>query len=241
MRPGFALICLLLVAGCKETNSVNNEDAHFLRDMETEPTPQTADLGSLFPAHPGVRFSNQYVSESFARTETTRFVGMRRLGSRTCAVFESLNSDGKPYRTEWYEIRPDGVYLAQAGGSDRIALDPPFLVLPNPLQAEREHPWEGVMTFRGIAMPARGSTRFRDQLPMSLPIGTVNAVRVESVLRAMVDGRTITFPTTRWFAPGYGIVRSDFQVDRSAFRREMARWLGPAPKEKTTPNTGDTG
>lgn len=240
MKRRAAVLALLLAAGCKDSGTIN-EDARFLRAMDTPPPAQSVDLASLFPARPGIRWSALFQSPGGTeRTETTRFVGMRTLGKRTCAVFETNNQGRNAYRTEWYEIRPEGIYLAQAGGNDRIALNPPFLVLPNPLEPEREHQWEGIMTFRGVAMQARGITRFRGRSSLTLPIGTVDAYRVETVLLAMVDGRTIRFPTTRWFAPKYGAVRTWFQVDRNEFQRDMVRWYSPPEKEKTTSNTGGT-
>lgn len=236
-RAGFALGLLLVLSGCKDPAFTTNEDARFLRGMEEPPPKTPVDLHEWMPTQPEARWTTAFLSASRTRIESNRFVGLRRLGSRTCAVFETTNDRGVAYRTEWYEFREDGVYLAQAGGSDRIVLDPPFLILPNPLIREHQYRWEGKMTFRGVAMPARGLTRYRGPERSNLPIGSAETLRVETVLMAMVDGKTVSFPTTRWFAKGRGVVRSWFRVDQTDFLRDMKTWSTASTREKTPGNT----
>lgn len=195
----------LLFLGCKDVRVTDNRDAKFLHQPSelaaTAPPPQEP----FFPKTVGMRW--QMVQQEGEETNT--LTKIYPVGNATGYVID-MQRQGKSYRDELYIVDGKGsISQSVAGGvSGRIAFSPPLPIVEMPLAIDKAINWQGTLQFQNQSLPGRATSRFWGMQKITVPAGSFDAYRFESVLIATINGQPTAFPTTRWFVPGIGIVRT---------------------------------
>lgn len=224
-------MALLLVVGvgCRELEEASTEDAQSLQARVEPAVPVHLPANVWMPDARGLRWRTRFQSkaagksgDSLDREEDIVATGPRKRGATTAFGYVASSLDGKSSREEWYVDTKDGRCLAEAGGgADRLALDPPLLVLPAVARPGATIPWSGTIRFGGKDSPAVGYTRFRGLEPIATSEGSRDAACVETVLLAGTSGpEEFKLPMIRWFLPKVGPVRVWFKSGNTEYLRE---------------------
>ncbi len=217
------LIALVTLAGCSDPLDGGGADASFLRQPEPSPAP-LALTQPLIPTAIGswwiysVRAPDGAISQERHEITGTQATPAGR------AIVLTITAAGKPAREEWYLVDGQGIRQAAAGGREKVTMSPPAPVVRLPIVPEEVITWQGNLVFRSVATPSRGWCRAIGEESIVLSGKTYTAIRTENILDTRVEGRNITFPTTRWIVPGIGVVKTRLFVGRSPYLKEIIRY-----------------
>jgi hypothetical protein len=238
------LAAIMLLAGCGSDGPDGGDDIEYIQTVqvskEDEPIIKDA-IPLLFPTGserewrmgvdvtiydvtydgrpPTVREQKQY-------KEVIRVGNPRTIGGVKNATTLSMYQDGKLYRNEIYQVEPNAIRLVAAGGDDKMIMNPPMLLLKRDSPESKEYKWTGKINFRGATAPAVAYSRVHGIQEIETAAGKFNAYRVDTNLTTVIQGRSITFPASRWFVPGIGIVKQEFTVGPTSVVKELTAYKG---------------
>ncbi|MCX6366324.1 MAG: hypothetical protein NTX57_06385 [Armatimonadetes bacterium] len=205
----FLLMCFIpLLTSCKNVRIASGADDSFIHlpdEINTKPTPPKK---SLFPTPVGGYWIYRLVN---TKGEQEKVVVQPSRGAET-AVLASAQISGKP-REELFKITPQEItHLSSSGGNDKVTMKPPMPLLQFPLNFDKSITWQGGVLLRDSLVPSKGHSRLKAIEKVTVPRGTFTAYRVDSILETTTSGGTSTYWTTRWFAPGVGMVKVRYIV-----------------------------
>jgi hypothetical protein len=199
----------LLASGCKDVRVANDQDSRFLHSPEDLSAPVIAPKESLFPIQKGMlwRMTGPDGPEEYV------MVGPEALSGSTLPGYRiEVRHTGAAVRSETYATTSDGtICQAITGGADKIVMAPPMPITA-PLAADKATEWQGNLTFKGQTVPSRAWTRLRGMESVKTAAGTFDAYRFDVLLSTSIGGSQATFPTTRWFVPGIGMVKTTYRL-----------------------------
>jgi hypothetical protein len=224
-----------LLSGCGDAIHNFADDDRYIRSPD-EPIPSPIALAdkSLSPIMtPGLRhrvriavqtIANRAVpADGSASNDTSQVVvadvvcaGPRALPSGgTGAVFETrLPGRVKPVRSEVYSADNSGVYLSgiPAAPDGTLMLSTPMALIHYPVREGDVRSWTGTVSGRAGTIPATGYSRVSDREALTLPNSShpVDSYRIDTVIELQLPTRGVSMLTSRWFAPGHGMVRERF-------------------------------
>jgi len=221
-----ALLGALAGAGCSSVGGDGGGDMAYLRVPTSEEEPALTDpLSSLFPTGSSRRWEMRVnATGQSERTDQIRVGSQKPLGDGTTAVRLDFVQSGKLYREETYGVSRSAIRLISAGGDDRMTMSPPMTLVKADLPEGKPLLWEGSILFKGKKAPARAYGRIASKRKVTTPAGTFDAYRVDTVLTTVIDGRPLSFPASRWFSPGIGIVKQEFIVGRAQVVKELTKY-----------------
>jgi hypothetical protein len=223
-------VCL---AGCRTVGADGGPDMAFVRtpDAERETAPALTDaVGLLFPAGSSRRWEMAVAVRQMPRepgapgadepqvvqqmTEQIRVGPPKAVGGvRNATTLEMRrNGSASVYREESYVVAGGSIKLVAAGGDDKMVMSPPMPLVDTKQPQCREFKWRGSILFKGAEAPATAYSRIGPKEKVTTPAGTFDAYRVDTALTTIIEGRSITFPASRWFSPGVGIVKQRFRI-----------------------------
>lgn len=223
--------CLLLapLAGCQSDGPDGGVDARYLRvpDSPNAHTPAVKEpINLLFPTAPTRQWEVAVTAIDKQMRESVR-VGAARIGHAASGVTTLvMYQNGKQTRDEVYQVTPDLLALVAAGGTENMTMSPPMPLLRAKSLAGAQYRWEGNITFKGAVAPATAYSRVLAPSEITTPAGKFNAYRVDTALTTIIEGNSVTFPASRWFAPGVGIVRQMFWVGNARVEKELVSYKG---------------
>ncbi len=227
------LVVLSLLTGCKNLRISSGEDdsyIHLPEELKASPPPPSK---SLLPATVGNSWTYQ-LSTGEGREEKSTVATPRIInGVSTVVILNTVtdsNTPKAPPREELFQITKTQIsHISSSGGADKVTLKPPMVVIRFPMNYDDPLEWQGGVLLRNSLVPSRGRSFLRVVESVTVPAGTFTAYRVDSVLETQLREGTSIFWTTRWFAPGVGIVKTRYfihtpgQTDR-AFNKLLLRY-----------------
>lgn len=234
----FALLAALLplsvfAAGCGSDGPDEGPDMNFFRapDPESSKKPAIEDkISLLFPTGKERVWKlsvRARTSKSDTKSEEIVRVGApQTIGGVANATTLTMYQNGKPYRKEIYRIKKDSLELVAAGGDDKMVMSPPMKLLSANSPQGQEEKWEGSITFKGAKAPGQAFSRVREAEEVVTPAGKFPAYRVDTSLTTVIEGRPVSFPASRWFVPGVGIVKQSFRVGDAIVEKELMSYTG---------------
>jgi len=237
-----ALIPFAALSGCRTIGADGGPDMAYIRTPDTSRDAEPAvnsgtPLELLFPVGSSRRWdmavtvvtqkqndlgeTEQKVVQRM--TEQIRIGAPKAIGKVKDAIRLEMRKNGSsiPYREEAYQVDRYGIKLVAAGGNDKMVMSPPMPLLNMKEPQCQEFKWTGTILFQGAEAPARAYTRIGPQEKVVTPAGTFDAYRVDTSLTTIIEGRSVTFPASRWFAPGFGIVKQRFRVGNAQVIKEL--------------------
>lgn len=234
---GMVAFLLLPTLGCRSDGENGGSDVSYLRvpDAEAEVKPVLQHpLTALFPLGPSRRWEMSVRVIDRANptrelrtkptTESIKVGTPRTIGGVPNAFTLDMTQPKKPLRQEIYALNAKELRLVAAGAVEKMRMAPPMtLIKANAPQGEMYF-WEGTITFKGREAPAKATSRVGPVGKITVPAGTFEAYRIDTSLTTVVEGREITFPASRWFAPGIGLVKQTFSVGRLQIVKELTKY-----------------
>jgi hypothetical protein len=211
----------LLLAGCREDALVTNlkSDDAFIRlpgQVDTDITPHP---GTPFPLAKGSQWEMLVETGSQQAAEIDRASGSTVIGGVNGQAIETMQ-DGKAVREDVYGSDEKGVTLIAAGApADQMRISPPITLFTIPLHDGDVFNWSGILHFRTSSSPATALSRVRGRDRITTPAGAFDTFRVDTIIMTTVDGQTAAFPTTRWIAPGVGVVKQRLLAGRTVITK----------------------
>lgn len=212
-------------AGCSKIEQ-GGIDAAYLRSPSQKPPPITAAVPSLFPPEAGRRWTMRVQDGDKIVVEEIVNKGAEKIGAETGYLRETYRG-GKLYRHEVYRVSPKELGLMAVGTAEEMTLEPPMPLLRIPAESGDGYPWEGqIISDRGV-VPATAYSRVTGPETVKMGKGAgafeFETYRIDTNLTAVVDGRQIHFPATRWLAPGVGVVKEQYLVGKKVVVKELSR------------------
>jgi len=223
MRPAL-LLTLLVMVGCKDVRIDSGSDSKFLHTPEALFAPLPAPEKTLLPQGVGSHWTYRLTG---AETGTEEQLLTERRADGTVKI--EGRRVGRPVHVEFYLSTPQGVSLAGAGEKDLLMMTPPLPIFQLPFDADKTLEWQGGISVPKGSVPGRGWSLVRGQETVTVPAGTFLAYRTDTTLEANVSGQLALFLTSRWFAPGVGIVKTRYVIRQvgqaeQQFARELVRY-----------------
>ncbi len=219
----------LFAAGCGSDGPDGGTEIGMLHtpDPESDSKPVVQELVPLlFPTGKERAWKVAVYVMGKESSEIVRVDSPRTIGGVTNATTLTMYQNGKPYRSEIFQVQRDKLSLVAAGGADKMMMSPPMLLIRTQAPAGEEYQWEGQITFKGAKAPAQAFSRVQGIREVITPAGKFNAYRVDTALTTIIEGRSVTFPASRWFAPGVGIVKQTFRVGNATVVKELTSYSG---------------
>ena len=210
-------------AACKDHVENQATDNAYLRLPGEAPAPLDTSKGPLFPVTPGYRWTLAVKSDTQAGTEETSVGGVRVVDGVPGTVLE-MRQNGKTYRQEVYHADTKGVSLLQAGMSEMMTMSPPIPLLQMPIKEGEVLPWNGVLHFQTTSAPGTALSRVSGQETIKTPAGEFKTYRLDTVIITTVSGQQVSFPATRWLAPGVGVVKQKLLAGRTLVVKELTSY-----------------
>lgn len=218
-----------LLSGCGSDGRDGGADMKYLRtpDPDGDKKKVVEDRVSLlFPTGKDRVWQVAVHAMGTNTQETVRVDVPHTVGKLKDATTLTMYQNNKPYRSEMFLVKPDALSLAAAGGADKMVMSPPMVLLRNDSAEGAEYKWEGEITFKGAKAPAQAYSRVYAPREVDTPAGKFKAYRVDTSLTTIIEGHAVTFPASRWFAPGVGIVRQTFRVGNASVEKELVSYKG---------------
>lgn len=213
-----------MVAGCGSDGPDEGPDMNFFRmpDKESENKPVVEEnVALLFPTGKERLWKLSVRAMDKESVETVRVDSPRKIGGIANATTLTMYQNGKPYRSEMFQIKKDSLYLIAAGGGDKMIMSPPMILLRSQSPPGVDYKWEGKITFKGSQAPAQAYSRVQAAQEVITPAGKFKAYRVDTALTTIIEGRPVIFPASRWFVPGVGIVKQTFRVGNAVVEKQL--------------------
>ncbi len=224
----FVLLPLVLIpSGCGSDGPDDGPDMNFFRtpDSEADRKPVIEEnVSLLFPTGKERLWKMNVRAMDKTSFETVRVDSPRNIGGIDNATTLTMYQNGKPYRSEMFQIKKDSLALIAAGGNDKMIMSPPMAILRTQSPPGVEYKWEGEITFKGAKAPATAFSRVHASEEVVTPAGKFKAYRVDTSLTTIIEGRSVTFPASRWFVPGVGIVKQTFRVGNAVVEKELVSY-----------------
>jgi hypothetical protein len=226
---------LLATSGCRDAIENSGEDNAFIRQPGTKSVASNKvkqKTGPLLPTKIGSTWRNRINFRRISAPvngnqdpsvddngvpfieayEKAVMAGPSPLAGGGSGVRIDMRPDmqNKINRTETFRVDKSGIYFSRIGGGQTLDALPPVPLITYPIQEDQIKKWTGTLRFNSKSYPAQGYIRVGSAEEVTLPQGKVIAYRVDTALTANIDGRPASFPITRWFAPGIGIIRQHF-------------------------------
>ncbi|MBC8135358.1 MAG: hypothetical protein H8F28_05645 [Fibrella sp.] len=216
-----------LLTGCGSDGPDGGPDIKLFRTPNKQADSQPVvkeNVPLLFPTGKERLWKLSVTAMNKKSTETVRVDAPRTIGGITNATTLTMYQDGKPYRSEMFQIKKDALYLIAAGGTDKMVMSPPMTILRARSPQGVDYKWEGNITFKGSKAPAQAYSRVHSSEEITTPAGKFNAYRVDTSLTTIIEGRPVTFPASRWFVPGVGIVKQTFRVGDAVVEKQLVSY-----------------
>ena len=206
------LLCVLpLLASCKNVRIASGADNNFIHLPEEINTPPALPEKTLFPTPLGGYWIYRLVNTK-GEQEKVVVQPSRIVEGSEAVVFASAQASGPP-REELFKITEKKLtHISSSGGKDKVTLKPPMPLLQFPLNFDKSIAWQGGVLLQGALVPSKGHSRLKAIEKVTVPAGTFTTYRVESILETTIPGGANTYWTTRWFAPGVGLVKVRYIV-----------------------------
>ena len=215
------------------------------------PDPNAPELasGPLFPVGVGSHWEMQTRQGMVQANSAVSGVQMNRQGSEKITVAQkvmvgeqsgalfnitatgSTNQKAGGTRQETYAVKPDGLFLLAAGSTTgHMTMSPPLPLVAYPPKEGQPLQWSGVLHYKDQTVPAASVSRVsRVQIIKvpGIPKG-VAAYRVDTVISTTLlqNGlsQQVSFPTTRWLAPGIGMVQQKLIAGDQVVVKQLKTW-----------------
>lgn len=174
-------------------------------------------MQGLWKASAGQQQNEVKISRSAA--EVIKVTGQTTLGGQAGFIFEIADtavaaSDAKAnsstVRQEVYSVTGKGLFLLAAGGkAGQMTMSPPLQIIAYPPKEGGTIQWSGVLHYKNATVPASSLSRISGVQTVknkAIPKG-IAAYRVDTIISTTLNTGQVNFPTTRWLAPGIGMVR----------------------------------
>jgi len=220
---------ILLLAGCRSDGADGGADSAFFRvpNREAEKKPVVMDpITVLFPTGRERRWEMAVRAMDKMNTESVRVDEPRTINGVQNATTLTMYQSGKAYRSEIFQVKPESLSLVAAGGTDKMVMSPPMLLIRTKAPEGAEYKWEGEITFKGAKAPAQAYSRVHAPHEVVTPAGKFTAYRVDTALTTVIEGNSVTFPASRWFVPGVGIVKQVFRVGNTEVEKQLTSFKG---------------
>lgn len=231
----------LVLSGCTREHAVDDgTDESFIRVPGAAPT-LAIPSGDLLPLKTGAKWSmttrtvSRTRNRDVAGTEEIVIVG-KQTPEKTRSVSPAsapegavmdMRKDGKSYRQEIYQAKSDGLYLSAAGSADKMTITPPLPLVKYPVKDGEIAAWSGILRFKGTAAPGTSVSRVSGRETVKTPAGSFPAYRIDTVITTTVEGRQVSFPSSRWLSPNVGIVRQVTQAGDTRLIKELKAYRIP--------------
>lgn len=226
--PALVLLPLTIVlTGCGSDGPDGGADMQYFREFTQSGSDQPVlqeSVPLLFPTGKERQWKLSVRAMGKQSAETVRVDSPRTIGGIENATTLTMYQNGKPYRSEMFQVKKDSIALIAAGGTDKMIMNPPMVLLRATSPQGKEYKWEGQITFKGSKAPAQAFSRVHAPEDVTTPAGKFKAYRVDTALTTIIDGRAVTFPASRWFYPGVGIVKQTFRVGNSVVEKELVSY-----------------
>lgn len=212
MKNTLWIVCLLLLfaSGCKNLRIATGTDDRFIhlpQELTATPPPPAR---PLMPTTPGSRWTYR-LDKDETGLEHVKVLPPRTIGGQTVLVLSGERA-GNPTREELFHVTDTEIAQISAGAAERVVLKPPLPLLRFPLKFDETVTWQGGVSLRGAFVPSQAKSRLRCLEKITVPAGPFSAYRVDTVLETRLSDGFAQFWTTRWFAPGVGMVRTRYIV-----------------------------
>jgi hypothetical protein len=181
-------------------------------------------ISLLFPTGKERQWQTFRASDGKKSTETVRVDSPRKIGNIENATTLTMYQNGKPYRSEMFQVKKDSIALVAAGGVDKMVMNPPMVLLRAKSPGGREYKWEGRSRSKAPKLRRRRSARSGGAKTSLPPPGSSRRTASTRRSRPSSTGRPVTFPASRWFYPGVGIVKQTFRVGNSVVEKELVSY-----------------
>lgn len=218
------LPCSLFLTGCGSDGPDEGPDMNFFRvpnkELDSKPVIEE-NVSLLFPTGKERLWKLSVQAMNKKSEETVRVDSPRTIGGIANATTLTMYQNGKPYRSEMFQVKNDSLALIAAGGTDKMIMSPPMVLLRTKSAPGVDYKWEGQITFKGSKAPASAFSRVHAAEEVITPAGKFKAYRVDTSLTTIIEGRPVTFPASRWLVPGVGIVKQTFRVGNAVVEKQL--------------------
>jgi hypothetical protein len=218
----------LLLVGCKDVRIANGTDDQFVHlpaNLQATPPPP---LKPLMPGSVGSTWSYRFTNTD-GDLEKVIVAPSRMVNGSPAMVLVSTRT-GAPKREEVLQISAQKImHVSSSGGEDLVNLKPPMPLVQFPLSFDTVLSWQGGVLLKGSLVPSKGTSKLRGIEKINVPAGEFMAYRIDSMLETQLSAGKSIFWTTRWFAPGVGMVKVRYivnapkQADR-VFVKELVKY-----------------
>ena len=220
------LLCVPLaffpaLIGCNTDHAENKgTDNAYIRAPGDKAGDVTLADGPLFP----VTSNNQWtwtvvthrrsrvgtsIRDEVIKQETEQVV---QLDGGAGKVILETRKNGKPFRQEVFAVTGATLLLDAAGLGEKVTMQPPLPLLTLPPTEGQSMSWTGLLRYQNVSVPGTAYSRVSGKDKVETGAGTFGAWRVETMIGTTVQGQQVSFPMTRWFAPGKGMVRQKLYI-----------------------------
>lgn len=198
-------------------------DNSFIREPGAKPPDVTMRKGPLLPLTPGTRWVMDLKSGIRQGSEEVAVIEAKVPGNgKPAQATLEQRQRGKVYRQEIFALDDKALTMVAAGSpEDRMSMNPPIPLAKFPLQPGTYARWSGVLRMRSVSAPATALSRVAGVELVKTPAGTFGAYRINSVIHTTVEDKPVSFHTTRWIAPGVGIVKQKLLVGKDILVKEL--------------------
>ena len=227
---GAVLVCLLaaglIVSGCKEDAMVTNlklDDSYIRVPGQATPS-ATGAAGSLMPLDIGNSWNMIVHSAGGTALEQNTVTGTESFDGILGAIVET-RQNGAALREDVFSAGTHDLSLVAAGSkNDIMRMTPPIpLFSYSPVEGATET-WSGILHYRNTSSSGNGLSRVSGRERVTTPAGTFDAYRIDSILLTTVGGQMVNFPSTRWFAPGVGVVKQRMMSGARVLTKELSEY-----------------
>lgn len=218
------LLGVLALIGCKDVRIDSGVDARFLHEPSALFAALPVPTKPLLPAGVGSHWTYRLVEGESGIEEQ---VVTQHLPSGAITI--EGRRVGQQAHLEFYQSTPEGIFQVGAGGKERLMMSPPIPLLRFPAATEKLADWQGGITIPSGSVPGRAWSLVRGMEKVTVPAGTFTAYRTDTTLEANINSQLSLFLTSRWFAPGVGIVKTRYVIRQigqreQRFARELVRY-----------------
>jgi hypothetical protein len=229
-RGIFMLTPFVVIPGCHDPVNNLDTDGAFIRQPGEFDRAAKIGSGPLLPPIRGASLDMAVVSidaKGVQRPIREQVItsGVAKAGEQTRLTLET-HQNGKITRKEAYLSDAEGLKMTAAGLGDGVSLRPPLPLVRYPVREGDVVSWSGVLKFRGASAPGTASSRISGQEIAPGGGEKMEAYRVDTIIQTTIQGRQTPFFTTRWLAPGVGIVHqrnygSEVWTERTLIRHRI--------------------
>ena len=236
LPPDLRRACLLAVVvsafmvplgGCMDPVENRATDNQYLRAPGEKPAHMEVPDKPVFPLSQGSRWEMALRSGDKMGTEIVDANGTEQVGGRTGTVMEQ-RQNGDVYRQEIYAVDPKGVWLLAAVTKDKaknklekMTMNPPIALIHLPIKEGEFTPWEGVLNYQNTSAPGTALSRIGSPEKVKTLAGSFVAYRIDTIITTTIQGKQVSFPTTRWVAPGVGIIKQKLLAGNTILYKEL--------------------